>query len=207
MSIYSFTNNWFDATARGAWDHLFEKIRPAKVLEIGSYEGASACYLIERLGNVGPLEIHCVDTWGGGIEHQSAGVDMASVEARFRNNTAVAISRASQKVSLRVHKGSSDVKLVELLADGHRGTFDFVYIDGSHQAADVLTDAVLGFKLAKPGAMLVFDDYLWAENLPYGKDPLRCPKPAIDAFVNLNFRKLSILSAPLYQLFVQKLAD
>lgn len=207
MTDYTFTNNWFDATARGAWDQLFERIRPAKALEIGSYEGASACYLIEKLGSVAPFEIHCIDTWDGGIEHQSAGVDMTAVEARFHSNTGSAIARARHTISLQVHKGFSDVKLVELLANGHRGTFDFVYIDGSHQAADVLADAVLGFKLAKPGALIVFDDYLWAEDLPYGKDPLRCPKPAIDAFINLHFQKLNLLSAPLYQIFAQKLSD
>ncbi|HEX4859556.1 MAG TPA: class I SAM-dependent methyltransferase [Usitatibacteraceae bacterium] len=207
MTGYKFTNNWFDSTARGPWEQLFTKIRPAKVIEVGSYEGASACYLIEKLGANAPLEIHCVDTWSGGVEHQSAGVDMASVETRFRENTALAISRVSNPVALHIHKGASSDQLVKLLAGGHRGSFDFVYVDGSHQAADVLADAVLAFMLAKPGAMLVFDDYLWAENLPYGRDPLRCPKPAIDAFINLNFRKLNILSAPLYQIYVQKISD
>jgi hypothetical protein len=54
---------------------------------------------------------------------------------------------------------------------------------------------------------MAFDDYLWAENLPTGIDPIRCPKPAIDAFTNLYCRKLRILQAPLYQLYVQKVAD
>jgi len=40
-----------------------------------------------------------------------------------------------------------------------------------------------------------------------GKDPLRCPKPAIDAFINLNFRKLQVMFAPNYQLYIQKVAD
>jgi hypothetical protein len=54
---------------------------------------------------------------------------------------------------------------------------------------------------------MAFDDYLWSENLPGGKDPLRCPKPAIDAFVNINFRKLNVLSALLAQVYIQKMSD
>ncbi len=70
-----------------------------------------------------------------------------------------------------------------------------------------LADAVLAFKLLKVGGHLVFDDYVWAEELPYGQDPIRCPKPAIDAFTTLYCRKLKILEAPLYQLYVRKTAD
>jgi hypothetical protein len=73
----------------------------------------------------------------------------------------------------------------------------------------VLCDAVLAFKLVRVGGVIAFDDYVWAEAMPYGKDPLRCPKPAIDAFVNIHFRKVQILSptVPLYQLYIQKLSD
>ena len=105
-----------------------------------------------------------------------------------------------------MHKCFSEDALAKLLVEGKKNYFDFIYIDGSHQAPDVLADAVLGFKLLRVGGLIVFDDYLWSETMPYGKDPLRCPKPAIDAFVNLNFRKLQIITAPLYQLYVQKLS-
>lgn len=207
MSEFEFTNNWFDLLAKGVWDQLIPRIRPARILEVGSYEGASACYLIGQLAKDAGIEIHCVDSWQGGVEHQSGGIDMAAVESRFRKNVQLAIDRVANKVELVVHKGTSDVCLSRLVADGRKNYFDFVYIDGSHQAPDVLCDAALGFKLLKVGGIMVFDDYLWAEELPNGKDPLRCPKPAIDAFVNVNFRKLNILPAPLYQLYMQKLSD
>ena len=53
---------------------------------------------------------------------------------------------------------------------------------------------------------MAFDDYLWSEALPGGMDPLRCPKPAIDAFTTLHCRELQILRAPLYQLYIQTTA-
>ncbi|MDQ0041820.1 putative O-methyltransferase YrrM [Variovorax boronicumulans] len=132
---------------------------------------------------------------------------MTQVEARFHHNTALSIRRSAHPVNLVVHKGPSDLGLARLLAQGASGHFDFIYIDGSHQAPDVLADAVLAFRLLRNGGVIVFDDYLWAEELAGGKDPLRCPKPAIDAFVNCYFRKLQILRAPLYQLYVQKTSD
>ncbi len=199
------TNAWFENTARPVWDNLIPRINPQRVLEVGSFEGASTMYLIQTLARLHPLEIHCVDTWDGGVEH--ADIDMRSVEARFAHNVRWAMASAPNPVNLQLHKGFSDIGLARLLASGGAEYFDFVYIDGSHQAPDVLCDAVLGFKLLKPGGVMAFDDYLWSEALPGGKDPLRCPKPAIDAFVNLNFRKLNVLSAPLYQLYIQKIAS
>jgi SAM-dependent methyltransferase len=199
------TRFWFEG-ARPAWDKLLPRINPRRVLEVGSFEGASTIYLIETLSRTGPLEIHCIDTWEGGIEH--TGEDMPSVEARFTHNTEQAIDAAPHPVDLKVHKGPSDIGLARLLSQGLGGYFDFIYIDGSHQAPDVLCDATLGFKLLRRGGVMIFDDYLWFEDLPYGKDLLRCPKPAIDAFVNLHFRSLDVLWDPPYpyQLFIQKRA-
>jgi hypothetical protein len=94
-----------------------------------------------------------------------------------------------------------------MLGDGKTNYFDFVYVDGSHQAPDVMCDAVLGFRLLKIDGFMAFDDYLWAEKLPYGQDPIRCPKPAIDACTNLYCRKLQIIPAPNMQLYVKKLSD
>jgi predicted O-methyltransferase YrrM len=210
MSSYQFTNNWFDALAKGVWDQLMARYAPARILEIGSYEGASACYLIDTLAPHHPIELHCIDSWEGGVEHQAGGVapaDMTTVESRFHHNVTLATGQHAGRAKVIVHKGYSDDCLARLIAEGKKGYFDFVYVDGSHQAADVLADAVLGFKLLKVGGVIAFDDYLWSEQLPSGTDPLRCPKPAIDAFVNLNCRKLEVLSAPLYQLYVRKVSN
>ncbi len=204
---YQFTNNWFEAGAKAVWDVLIPQVFPTRILEIGSYEGASTCYVIEKLGVSKAIELHCVDTWEGGIEHQDAGIQMQSVEQRFHHNTQLAVARIQHPVELVTHKGYSDRVLAKLIAEGKQGYFDFIYIDGSHQAPDVLCDAVLSFKLLKTHGVMAFDDYLWQESLPNGADPIRCPKVAIDAFTNIYCRKLRILRAPLYQLYVEKISD
>lgn len=208
MAEKIFTTNWFTAT-KNIWDNLLPKEKPKRILEVGSYEGASVCYIIEKLGNDIDLEIHCVDTWSGGIEHQpggSAQSDMASVEARFQNNVEVSKKTASRPVDLVIHKGYSDFHLAKLLASGKAEYFDFIYIDGSHQAPDVLADAILGFKLLRVGGIMAFDDYLWFEPLPYGQDLVRSPKIAIDAFVNIFCRKLRVMPGGGQQFYIRKLA-
>lgn len=209
MSDYVYSNNWFD-THKGIWDQLLPMYNPSKMLEVGSYEGASACYLVEKLAPSHPIELHCVDTWEGGIEHQAGGMaasDMNSVEQRFQHNIRLAVERSPNPVDLHIHKGYSDHHLASLLAKGMRNHFDLIYIDGSHQAPDVLCDAVLAFRLLRVGGLMVFDDYTWSETAITAKDPIRCPKVAIDTFTNIYCRKLAFIKAPLLQLYVQKMAD
>jgi predicted O-methyltransferase YrrM len=132
------------------------------------------------------------------------------VENRFHHNTQLTIKSAPKKVSLFLHKAYSDSALIKLLSSDKKNYFDLIYVDGSHQASDVLFDAVVSFKLLRVDGIMVFDDYLWAEELPARPafiDPLRCPKPAIDSFINLNIRKLRVLHAPLGQLYIQKVSD
>lgn len=205
---YIFTNSWFDRH-KEVWSPLLNELGPARILEVGSYEGNSTTYLIETLASHRSVEIHCIDSWEGGIEHKAGGsaeADMTEVEARFHRNIKVAQGRASHEARITLHKGFSHAELPKLLAEGKQGYFDFIYIDGSHQAPDVLLDAVLGFELLRTQGIMVFDDYLWQEPLSSGVDPIRCPKLAIDAFVNINCRKLRIISAPLCQLFMQKIS-
>lgn len=205
---YQYTNNWFQGSARRIWDSLIPRINPSRILEIGSYEGASTCYLIEKVASLRKLEIHCVDTWEGGIEHSTGGFDMSAVERRFSANVRKAMESSGNEVNLTIHKGFSDVELCKLMASGKQSYFDLVYVDGSHQAPDVLCDALLAFRLLRKSGVMIFDDYLWQESLPHGVDPLRCPKPAIDAFTNMYCRKLRVLSGlPLGQLYVVKLSD
>lgn len=208
-----FTNDWFDLNARSTWSKILPELRPRRILEIGSYEGAATCFAISTLAPlVEDLEIHCVDTWLGSVENQPGGLyaaDMVAVASRFQHNTQQAIAKATCPVRLVCHQKESRLALAELIAAGRSGWFDFVYVDGSHQAADVLVDAVMSHQLVRVGGMIAFDDYLWSEHESElnRREPLCCPKLAIDAFTNIFFRKVQIISAPLCQIYVVKVED
>ena len=66
-------------------------------------------------------------------------------------------SRHPEKTTTIV--GDSRVILPQLLFRDHK--FDLIYIDGSHESADVLSDSLFSYNLLKPGGVLIFDDYEW----------------------------------------------
>ena len=210
MENFKFTNSWFNDAAKSQWEKLISQIKPKKILEIGSYEGASTCYLIQKLAQENSIEIHCIDAWNiemgddTDYKHYGSNVDMSAVESRFRQNTKLAIEKVSKKVDFFVHKGFSDDQLVKLLSSGKKNYFDFIYVDGSHLGPDVLCDAVLSFRLLKINGVMAFDDYLWTSE---NKSLTRVPKLAIDSFINLYSEKINIFNAPLYQIYIKKISD
>lgn len=181
-----FTSDWFlRPEGEALWQAMLDQVTPTKILEVGSYEGRSACWLIARCPNV---SITCVDTWEGGVDLTPE--MMRGVEERFDRNTAEALQRSGTAHLIKC-KMPSHKALPIFIADER--TFDFIYIDGSHTAPNVLTDAVDAFRLLRVGGIMVFDDYVWHMEPDGQQDLLNMPKPAIDAFVNINQRKLKLL--------------
>ncbi|HEX5392825.1 MAG TPA: class I SAM-dependent methyltransferase [Rhodocyclaceae bacterium] len=202
---FEYTTSWFMHN-RPAWVQICNLLKPRRFLEIGSFEGQSACFVIEAMGAMQPVDVVCIDTWQGGVEHDKSG--MGEVEARFDRNIQLATSRSAHPVSVLKKKKLSLDALAELLVAGQGGTFDLIYVDGSHQAADVLADAVLAFRLLRLGGVVIFDDYAWSRQEEGQEDLLDEPKIAIDSFVNVYRRKLRILlDMPLRQLYAVKLSD
>lgn len=165
-----FTTDWF-SVQRPVWER---EVRPrvrtdADILEVGAWEGECTTWMARAWP---ASRITCVDTWRGGEEHDAAG--MEAVKQRFDANVAEFGDRVVpiQDTSRRA--------LAQLAARGQ--VYDLIYIDGSHHSADVLTDAVLAFSLAKVGALIVFDDYGWI----HFRDPAMAhhnPKQAIETFL------------------------
>jgi predicted O-methyltransferase YrrM len=203
VGAYEFSVDWF-APFEPIWLQMFAQMVPVpkRILEIGSYEGRSATWLIKHAFTPNfPAALYCVDTWEGGIEHNAAA--MPDVESRFDRN--IAMARAAHPwVEVVKLKGISKLVMAGLLSQGHQTSFDFIYIDGSHQAADVLSDLVIAFDLCRVGGLIACDDYLWQFS---EKNPLLMPKLGIDAFVNCFGDKVSVVRGmPLAQLWLKKVA-
>lgn len=186
---YTFTNDWFHQSANtDIWVQIIEHVKPARLLEVGCYEGRATTFLIERCNCFGPLSVTCVDTWEGAIDLPAD--KMAGVERRFDSNIA-AVLEWSGTAKVEKIKARSSKALPHLIDQGRQ--FDLIYVDGSHTAPDVLADAVDCFRLLRNGGAMIFDDYVWCME-PHGKeDALNMPKPAIDAFVNINARKIQLV--------------
>jgi predicted O-methyltransferase YrrM len=200
---YAFSVDWFSPCIPIWTDLLSQQGRIRKILEIGSYEGRSAAWLIENAFEAGGQgEIFCVDTWQGGTELDAA--DMSAVEERFARNVTIARSRSRSSVAVHTLKGASIQKLASLVAEGHGGSFDIVHVDGSHQCPDVLGDAVLAFQLCRIGGLILFDDYGWSQERHGAEDLLNQPKLAVDSFINCYRRKLEFCGINLRQVYLRK---
>lgn len=185
---YAMTHDYFSHNIPD-WTGWFAEHIPAApiaMLEIGSWQGASACWLLDRI--VGPRggRLTCVDTFEGSSEHAAWLADVtgragATIEALFDANVALT-GRAAQ---LRKLVGASQ----ETLPGLHGERFDAIYVDGAHEAKFVIQDAVLSWGLLAPGGCLLFDDVPFT----FPQRPQQDTARAIDFFLSVFDEDLTVL--------------
>jgi predicted O-methyltransferase YrrM len=177
---FSFSTDWFCGNEKHFSKYLTHLVdTPCQILEIGSYEGRATVWMLENIATHPHAAVTCIDS----IEQLS-----------FRQN--ILATRSPEKVSLQT--GHSRDLLRSLPAN----TFDFIYVDGGHGTVEVLEDAVLSFLLLKCSGIMAFDDYKWKNR----GDLDGTPKPAIDAFLSIYKRKITVLMKG-YQVWIRKDAD
>lgn len=182
MSEYKFTQKWF---APGKAFEIIKSNLTGKtldILEIGSFEGASAIWFLENLmGDSSSLT--CVDPWTTYSQteksFQSYGEkktewDFTDKKQTFEEN----IQLTGKKDQVTVIQGFSHEILPKLISEGKK--YDLIFIDGNHVSSFVLTDAVFSWYLLKKDGYILFDDYSWG--LEKTKSTLK-PKLAIDNFM------------------------
>lgn len=159
----------------GSWErdlaHL--KDRPAvRALEVGCFEGQSACWFLDNILTHPTSHLTCVDQFSTPMDT----ILLRFYERNFDHN--IAVSGAAHRLTKLV--GLSQVVL-RTLPPAH---FDFAYVDGSHKVGDVLQDAVLAWGLLKRGGIAIFDDYDLVDDVAPGLQA-RVPARALDAFVSI----------------------
>jgi len=200
MKEYQFTNDWF-GVARNMWPTLVPHLPDNKsFLEIGSWEGRATVWIAENMAADQDAMITCIDTWQGGEEHNKD--EMGGVFSRFNANMNALADNQHERgknILVRAIRNTSVQGLAELIHEGRE--FDFIYIDGSHIAKDVLIDACMSWPMLKSGGVMVFDDYMWRGSPML----LHRPKPAVDAFTSIFGQDLVVMHNG-YQVAIQKVA-
>lgn len=135
-------NSWTDFREQ-AFTYNFDRFklsqRPLDILEVGSFEGASACWFMEN--------IHCEsDLWL---------VDEYFNDA-FYYNIDLAHNEEHAYHPL-LFEGKSQEILKGFVEEGQK--FDLIYVDASHEYEDVKLDLEYSHKLLRPLGYLVVDDY------------------------------------------------
>ena len=180
-----FTVDWFTGYIPG-WESLFKHYGfPSNALEIGSFEGRSTCWLLSNTS----AHVTCVDTWEGSDEHGSELKN--GLFDRFLEN----IEPYKERVT--ICRGISGEILRKFPCEP---TYDFIYIDGSHYSKDVLEDAILAWRLVKPGGNIIFDDFNWKLEGTELSD-LSNPRSGIESFCYYCKPKIIVAAN---QLFIQK---
>lgn len=186
-SRFSFQHPWFELI-RPEWEELTSSLRGKKlrILEIGAFEGASTTWILDNLMSHPESTMTVIDTFEGGMEHQndSANTDkyeLASLESRFRAN----VSKCEHANKLRVMKAHSGDALLALRRKSSQ--YDFIYVDASHVAIDVLHDAVACWRMLTVHGTMVFDDFRWKGYLEDCYNPriailafLQCAAPEVE---------------------------
>ncbi|MCZ2826098.1 class I SAM-dependent methyltransferase [Modestobacter sp. VKM Ac-2981] len=161
-----YTQDWF-SHHEDHWMQHFGHLagRPGlQAVEVGSYEGRSASWLIQNLLTGEGSRLVCVDPF-----EQYEGQ-----ERNFDHN--IGLAAGHHKV-LKLRGRSHQV--LPFLAER---SFDFIYVDGSHLVLDVLQDAAMCWQLLRPGGVIVFDDY---EHTLFPDEFGMSAGPAIRAFLPL----------------------
>lgn len=178
---YNFSHDWVSSNI-SLWENMLSEYKnkeDVQYLEIGVFEGRSLIWMLENVLTSETAHATAIDFFPD---------DLYKI---YTGN--LELSGAAHKVTTLV--GYSNTKLRELPFN----TFNIIYIDASHTADDIISDAVLSFTLLKEGGIIIFDDYLFNETVP---KEIR-PKFAIDVFITAYRNYLEVIHrGP--QLFIKK---
>lgn len=149
-------------------------------MEIGSYEGMSAVWLLENILTGKNCGLFCIDTFEGSRAEKDGGLIVDHVKPTFLSN-------------LKSFEGK--YQLIEGYSQDFLRTRDFdnkidcIYIDGSHRADDTMEDLINGYRVLKRGGIMLVDDYMWN----FSRYPAHeVPKTAIDAFMMIFRDKMKV---------------
>lgn len=171
---YRFTFDWVAPHASALANDLAHLAGKPGIrgLEIGCFEGQSACWFLDNILTNPSSQLVCVDPFAIPMDSTL----LRYFERYFDHN--IAASGAGERVTKLT--GSSHVVLRHL----QPAQFDFVYVDGSHRVGDVMIDAVLTWTLLRSGGTAIFDDYDLVDDVAKGL-LARAPGRALDAFVSI----------------------
>jgi len=183
-----FSPNTFD------WNDILYRYKDIKFnyLEIGSFEGISALYILENYPNA---KLVCVDPWlqlspnsgtSEGYEH----LKMIDIENNFNTNLSLFHNRYQK------YKAKSDEFFLK-----NKKEFDVIYVDGSHIAHDVLNDCLSSWKILKKNGVMILDDYFWQNYKEIEKNPAT----AINEFLDMIPGGFKIIKLTKFQLSIRKI--
>lgn len=178
-----FTADWFSSNVP-IWEKIVLPRLPAGPrtwLELGSYEGRSAAWVLDNVIRDSSDELICVDKWC-----------IPESEIRFDANIGTRATKLTKDCSQA---------LLDFMAAGRQ--FDVIYIDGDHDGRVALENAVLAWRVLKNHGLLIFDDYHFRSLLIHSYGRIDTNR-GIDAFLSAYYLNLRVLYHN-WQVIIEKL--
>jgi predicted O-methyltransferase YrrM len=180
---YNFTTSWFDLSELKEYLHRFIEFNDIhNFLEIGSFEGASACFISDNYLNEKGSTLVCVDPFDTSDSTSPVYSNMKSV---FINN----ISKSKNWNKIRLRQLYSDDFFKK-----NKNTYSFIYIDGSHLLEDIESDFNNSLKIIRNNGIIWMDDYASSKQVT----------ELIDRLYEENKQKLNIIHKG-YQIAFRKI--
>lgn len=151
--MYEYTKNWFlTSEIRHKLLKMINVNQKFNILEIGCYEGLSACFFSDNLLNDKESTLDCVDPFfdSGTVDGITSEFVDINTYNRFKKN--ISNSKNSNKITF--HKKTSD----DFFKDNKK-SFNFIYIDGCHEPDYITRDMENSFKVLNKNGVMWMDDY------------------------------------------------
>ena len=174
-------------TGWGQWDKFLYNFvgKKINIMEIGVYEGEATTWFLKNLMTNKESKIYAIDTFEGSPEYIDT--DFSKIKKTFFNN----IKKTKRDNQVIVMEMMSFTALNKLIYEKKMfNQFDIIFIDASHEANDVILDAVLSWRLLKVDGILIFDDYKWKKILQKNYRPAL----AIDSFIEIYKPEIEVLN-------------
>ncbi len=189
--MYTFANDGFSKFVQPNLNQILPQINPTKILVVGSEDGVSVCYFIEKMGNITPLTIGCVDN------------DSSISLGVFKQNTDFALGKSLFKHTLfKTNKDSIYDGLIDQYLHEYDEFYDFIYFNFLNDTSDSLTNIIAAFKLLKVGGSIAINPYTWPRTIP---EINKFNRLAIDFFVLSFADKIQVMPSLPNQIFIKKL--
>ncbi len=175
LDLQGWVNSGFDVCLERVTEHLRTLCKGTDVVffEVGTWKGASASCIIERLKAEDDIMLKyfvCIDTWLGAPEFYTWGLhdDTRGGSLRARAGYPTVFHTFTNNMKLLHHDDVvapfpiSSAQAVDVLSY-YKVKAHGVYIDGSHEYHAVLADLNAYKPLIVPGGIMWGDDYDWVK--------------------------------------------
>ena len=172
------------------WNKIINKnFKEFSYLEIGSWEGASASYILK---NFKTKKVFCVDIWDKFNDEYKQ-----EHSKRFEN---FRLNMEEFKDRFSFFKNTSDEFFLN-----NKEMFDIIYIDGWHEAPQVYKDINNSWNTLNINGIIICDDYFYGDINIKKNFENDLPAKAINKFIFEKKNKLEIICVNNAQIFFKKI--